>query len=216
MKERILQEAVELINRVGYQDFSMRMLARELKVTPPTLYSYFKNKDELHLCILTEGFIRLYDILRRAYESEEKSIDRMRAIGRAFFNFGIANANFYNLMFSRNVPRYHDYIGTAMEPVARVEFESFRRTVDLTVSAIRECAGEGHTLSEEDATFLLIHVYSALHGFISSMITNSLDYVHENPVLLRDRHLDLVNAILMREVKSLSVAEKGREKGSKE
>lgn len=104
-------------------------------------------------------------------------------------------------------------------PWSRWHGSSSSRSVGPWISSSRPSGNvrwKDRTLSEGDATFLPIHVYSGLHGFISSMITNSLDYVHDNPVLLRDRHLDLVNGILMREVKSLSVAEKGREKGSRE
>jgi len=94
IKERILRQAVDLMNRVGFQEFSMRRLAREIKVTPPTLYSYFHDKDELYLCILTEGFSRLYDLVLKAYGSSAKPLERMKAIARAYMDFGLNCAHF--------------------------------------------------------------------------------------------------------------------------
>jgi AcrR family transcriptional regulator len=205
VKARILKQAVELMNEVGYQGFSMRRLARKIKVTPPTLYSYYQDKDELYLCILTEGFSRLYDLIVAAYESSDDPIERMRAFARAYVDFGLNSANFYNLMFTWHVPKYNDYIGTPLEPVAKIELDTSLQVTNLTIKAIQECAGKNHTLLEQDAQFLLVHFWSTLHGYIAGYNNTLLNYMHENPISLKEEMLDLIHDTFVREILSRKV-----------
>lgn len=46
-RERILEAALEVIDRDGMSAFSMRRLAQQLDVWPMTVYRYFRDKDEL-------------------------------------------------------------------------------------------------------------------------------------------------------------------------
>jgi AcrR family transcriptional regulator len=205
VKAQILKQAVDLMNRIGYQDFSMRGLAREIKVTPPTLYSYFQDKDEIYLCVLTEGFSRLYDLIVAAYERSDDPIRRMQAITRAYVDFGLTSANFYNLMFTWHVPKYNDFIGTPLEPVARIELETSLQVTNLTIKAIQECAGKNHTLPEADARYLLVYCWSTLHGYIAGLNNTLLNYMHETPGSVKEEMLNLIHDTFVREVQSRRV-----------
>jgi AcrR family transcriptional regulator len=46
-RERILDVAIDLLDRHGLADFSMRRLAEELGVGTMTVYGYFRSKEEL-------------------------------------------------------------------------------------------------------------------------------------------------------------------------
>lgn len=64
-RERILDEAVPLFAEFGFQGVSIDKIAKQLKVTKPFVYTYFKNKDAL----LEEIFERaLQNILTGAEE----------------------------------------------------------------------------------------------------------------------------------------------------
>lgn len=56
VREEILDKTLELINEVGYENFTMRKLANKLNMTATPIYQYYKNKDELYLAALTQGF----------------------------------------------------------------------------------------------------------------------------------------------------------------
>ena len=205
IKENILQQAVQLMNQVGYQDFSMRMLAREIRVSPPTLYSYFQSKDNLYLCILTEGFSQLYEIMLEAYRGSEDPIERITAVARAYIDFGLNSSNFYNLMFTWHVPKYNDYTGTSLEPVARFELETSLQVTNLSLMGIIECAGPGYILSEKDGRFILVCAWSTLHGYIAGLNNTLLHYMHGDPGAVKDELQALIRETLVREVKSRRV-----------
>ncbi|HPC47617.1 MAG TPA: TetR/AcrR family transcriptional regulator [Deltaproteobacteria bacterium] len=213
VKGRIIERAVELMNRLGYRDFSMRGLARELKVSPPTLYTYFHDKDELYLRVLTEGFRLLRGRISAAYESAGHPMERMRAMAEAYVDFGLENAHFYNLMFTWHVPKYKDYLGTPVEGVAAVELETALDVARLVTKAIRECAGPGGRISDRDAGLLLVSFWSTLHGYIAGINNTLLSYMHENPLALRNTMVDLVHGWFVREVDARRLRCEGTDAG---
>lgn len=203
VKDRIIEHALELMNRVGYKDFSMRRLARELKVSPPTIYTYFHDKDELYLRILTEGFRMLHGCLQKAYNSKKDPIDRMHAIAEAYVRFGLEYQHFYNLMFTWHVPKFKDYIGTPVEDIAHEELATALGVAALATQAIKECAGPGHVVEDRDAGFLLVTLWSTLHGYVAGINNTLLAYMHEDPLSLRDTIIEFLQRCFVREIESV-------------
>ena len=48
---RALRTAEELFKKMGFRAVTMELVAREADLAKATLYSYFKNKDELYLAV---------------------------------------------------------------------------------------------------------------------------------------------------------------------
>lgn len=47
-KERILQTALDVFAREGYKDSNLSLIAQECGISRPTIYQYFKDKDEIY------------------------------------------------------------------------------------------------------------------------------------------------------------------------
>jgi AcrR family transcriptional regulator len=62
--KRVMRTAEELFKKVGFRAVTMELVAREANVAKATLYSYFKNKDELYM----EVCARMARILRASVE----------------------------------------------------------------------------------------------------------------------------------------------------
>jgi AcrR family transcriptional regulator len=62
--KRVIRTAEELFKKVGFRAVTMELVAREANVAKATLYSYFKNKDELYLAVSA----RMARILRGSVE----------------------------------------------------------------------------------------------------------------------------------------------------
>jgi AcrR family transcriptional regulator len=63
--KRAIRAAEELFKKVGFRAVTMELVAREANVAKATLYSYFKNKDELYLAVCA----RMAQILRGGVEN---------------------------------------------------------------------------------------------------------------------------------------------------
>jgi AcrR family transcriptional regulator len=62
--KRVIRAAEELFKKVGFRAVTMELVAREANVAKATLYSYFKNKDELYVAVCA----RMARILRGSVE----------------------------------------------------------------------------------------------------------------------------------------------------
>jgi AcrR family transcriptional regulator len=49
--KRAIRAAEDLFKRIGFRAVTMELVAREANVAKATLYSYFKNKDELYIAV---------------------------------------------------------------------------------------------------------------------------------------------------------------------
>ena len=191
IKEQILEAALDLMNRHGFDGFSMRKLGSRLGVSAKTIYNYYQNKDELYLSILTRGFEQLYDRYQKTFSNYQNPMERLKAMGAEYLAFGLENANIYNLMFTWHVPKFKDYVGTPMEPVAQFELETALKVSEIFMQAIKEAAGND-AMSEDTARFHMICAWSQMHGFIAGISNTLLDYMHDNPVTLKEKILDQV------------------------
>ncbi|MDY0002790.1 MAG: TetR/AcrR family transcriptional regulator, partial [Polyangia bacterium] len=52
LEDRILRAAARVFGRCGYSGATIQEVAREAKVTKPTVYNYFKNKPGLYSATL--------------------------------------------------------------------------------------------------------------------------------------------------------------------
>ena len=191
IKDKILEEALQLMNRHGFDGFSMRKLGSRLGVSAKTIYNYYQNKDELYLGILTRGFEQLFARFNKAFSGHQNPMERLKAMGREYLAFGLEHSNIYNLMFTWHVPKFKDYEGTPMEPVAQLELETGLKVADIFMRAIIEASGQTE-MPEETARFHMIWSWSQMHGFVAGINNTLLDYMHENPITLKERILDQI------------------------
>jgi AcrR family transcriptional regulator len=63
---RVLRAAEELFKRDGFRGVTMEAVAREAGVAKPTLYSYFRNKDELYVAVCARLARLLHQTVQQA------------------------------------------------------------------------------------------------------------------------------------------------------
>ena len=198
IRERILNAALRIISEHGFKFFSMRKLAAKLGMSATTIYNYYSSKDELYLMILTKGFDMLYKDLLTIFKSYENPLDGLRKMVRAYVSFGIKNAHYYNIMFTSDAPKYRDYIGTDIEPVAYFEKQTALQLVDIAAKGIiRVSPG----IDPDDARYCAIRLWSFLHGIIALSNSRVLKEVDEDPEEIIERIIeDIIQVYIPKEV----------------
>ena len=176
VKQRILDKALELISGDGYNNFSMRKLASKLNMTATPIYGYYKNKDEIYLSVLLQGFENMYQLLSAAYEAGKTPVERLKNICREFIKFGINNPNFYNIMLVLNAPKFYDYVGTSMERLASLELNAAIKVRDFGIKAITE-SGLIKDQASETSSMIVIELLCSMHGFVSFVNGRIVDYL---------------------------------------
>jgi AcrR family transcriptional regulator len=99
IRKLILSTAEELFVRQGYENVSMREIAKRIEYSPTTIYRYFKDKGELFFRILEGYHGALLSLMREIDEPGGDPVDALRKGMRAYTEFGLANPSYYKLAF---------------------------------------------------------------------------------------------------------------------
>lgn len=182
IRRRILDQALTMIAEDGYDSLTMRALAQKFGFAAKTLYNYFSCKEEIYLMVLTRGFELLNAELEKATEGLKDPVDKLRVLCRGYVDFGIKNPNYYNIMFNWNVPKYHDYIDTPMEPIARAEKETAFHLTEMVGAVAVEIAKSTRRFTRDDIGYLTLRLWTNLHGVVSLYNSRGMHEYESDPL----------------------------------
>ncbi|HOT46581.1 MAG TPA: TetR/AcrR family transcriptional regulator [Spirochaetota bacterium] len=186
VREKILDRALELLVKEGFESLSMGKLGAKMKMTGANLYNYYANKDELLIAIHKKSFQMIHDKIRTAVSNASAPRDRLAALAKAFVEFGTEHVNIYDIMFNRPIRQYSDYIGTPQEKMSYEEYHNSIKALVFAVTVVRDFIETRPELSTSDPKFLTIKFLSALHGIISLNNSGILKEMDDNPDLVMD------------------------------
>ena len=171
MRQRILEVAMDMFARGGYQGVSMRRIAEQIEYSTGTIYRYFENKDDIMLQLCYQGFEKL---LATQYELDKIAdpVERIKTGGRHYVTFALENPELYELMFgTKEIIKQPD---GAHETVALTSLKKF-------VEHVQQCLDAGF-FSGGDAETLAVALWAALHGLSSLLIKEQLRFLPEEKV----------------------------------
>ena len=152
LKQELIDCACRLCERDGYTKLSIRSLAKESGVSQTAPYRHFKTKEVLYASVATEGFKKLS---KAFYIDANKKITKKHLveIGCKYIEFGLKNANTYDLMFGTAVGNFADY--PELLESANSSYENFR-------SSFSQLAND----SDKVIAFKCITLWSMVHGLV--------------------------------------------------
>ena len=156
LKQELIDCACKLCERDGYTKLSIRTLAKESGVSQTAPYRHFKTKEALYASVATEGFKKL----SKAFHIDaNKKITKKHLveIGCKYIEFGLKNANTYDLMFGTAVGNFSAY--PELLESANSSYDNFR-------SSFSRLAND----SDEIIAFKCITLWSVVHGLVLSLI----------------------------------------------
>ena len=98
IRGRILDAARELFVSEGVESVTMRRIADRIEYSPTAIYFHFRDKDAL-LAELCDCDFRAFSQNFAAIARIPDPVERLRAAGRAYVDFGLKNPSHYRLMF---------------------------------------------------------------------------------------------------------------------
>ncbi|MDT5092905.1 MAG: hypothetical protein QOH60_2268 [Mycobacterium sp.] len=159
LREEILDATTELVLKTGHaKAVSIRAVAERVRVTPPSIYLHFTDKDALLDAVCARYFEKLDEEMQRAAVQETTALGTMRALGQAYVRFALQTPELYR-------------IATMGE--GRPDSD-----VDMTLnsSAFKHmCAGVEAMMDEgiftrDDPTRVALELWTAAHGVAAMLI----------------------------------------------
>ena len=152
LKEELIACACKLCDRDGYTKLSIRSLAKESGVSQTAPYRHFETKECVYAAVATVGFKKLNELV---FFDSQKKITKTKLVANAskYIEFGLKNANTYDLMFGTAVGNFADYPDL---------LKSANETYDNMKDSFASLADD----SEQIIAFKCITLWSMLHGLV--------------------------------------------------
>ena len=166
LRTAVLDAARQQLVREGYRDLSMRDVAGSVGCSVSSIYLYFASKDELVHTLMDEGFDRWYRRQRELIDASGTPEARLEAVCRAYVEFGLANPEFYEIMYMFHSDRMARY--------PKELFRRARRNLELMAELIVAYAPEA-VPTADDARIRSTALWATLHGIVSTIISDRLD-----------------------------------------
>jgi AcrR family transcriptional regulator len=174
IRTRILDAARELFASEGVDSVTMRRIADRIEYSPTAIYFHFRDKEALlaELCdcdfrAFAHGFALIAEIA--------DPVERLRAAGRAYVEFGLNNPSHYRLMFM--TPKTTD-ASTIAKGNPEEDAYAFLKGIVAELMSLGRFRDD---LTDVDLTAQVI--WSAVHGLVSLEIAKCKDeWVEWRPV----------------------------------
>jgi len=151
LKKELIKTACKLCEIDGYTKLSIRSLAKESNVSQTAPYRHFKTKEDLYAAITKEGFDKLNKEMSSITSKNSK--DYLINCGKSYIDFGLKNANTYDLMFGTAVGNYADYPELS---------DSANNLFQILLSNFKKLSND----NDETVAFKCITLWSMVHGLV--------------------------------------------------
>lgn len=181
LRHAILEAAREIAATEGWQAVTIRKVAEKIEYSPPTIYEYFPSKEAILGEEMREGFRLLLSDLKTARDARTNPGERLRAMGRAYWDFVWTHPELYQVISGLGGCGFCQD-DTLSELNQKSEGENvmvlFRDVLETVLPNVRNV---------EDLTSKCTILWSLFHGFITLIMSGRI------PMDERDHALKLAN-----------------------
>ena len=155
--ERLYEASLREIQRVGFNDMRIERICKEARLSRPTFYAHFSNKD----AVVSELLIRFMDGIARGLEERTKGPHDLEGV----IDELVRLCHFANSMTSERLrrelaaylPRHHD-----------IDLFSTSSVFAILTRAILRAAQQGEIRPVSDARALARQIAVVINGFFLS------------------------------------------------
>lgn len=162
-RRSIIDAAESVFFAKGLTTATMDEVATEAELSKGTLYLYFKSKEDLYLGIIERALTMLRVTFEKAVAGQERGIDKVAAIGRAYFVFCREHKDYANALL---------YFDSYAGPEGRESFhaaECMRLSNELftlCAAAVQTGIDDGSIRTDVDPMKVAVTLYGLSTGLL--------------------------------------------------
>lgn len=174
-KNSIIDAAEQVFFARGMDTATMDGIAEKAELSKGTLYLYFKSKEDIYLAITERALHILTDMFREASSKESVGMDKVAAIGFAYFQFSQEYPDYFKSMI------YFDaYPGTIDEktPSAEACAHQGETVIQIVAQAVAQGVEDGSIRSDIEPVKIAFLLWSQSNG-IFQMLSSKWAHIQE-------------------------------------
>jgi len=159
-KTKVLDTALVLMReKKDWGQVSVNKIAKIMRYTPPNIYHYFKNKDDILFQLSHRGSTIIGAKLKKVNQKKFKNHrNKLYQMGIQFWDFSVEHEELYNLMFHIRQKKLE--LDLILENI-----QILKDTIKLINPKIK---------TDEQAFQVYQAFHSLIHGFISIKLNNRI------------------------------------------
>lgn len=167
LKSDIIVAAKNIATLEGWPAVTIRKIAEKVEYSPPIVYEYFKDKDELLREIKREGLCKLLLKYQEALHASKDPFEILTNLGVAYWDFAWENQELYKIMYGLDAAS----VGTkGLEE----EIEQIRLTVKNSLAHVLKQSKNTLSTKDFDWEAAVDILRSLLHGVIAFSMSGGL------------------------------------------
>jgi AcrR family transcriptional regulator len=178
LKSALIEKGLKLLDEEGYDNFSLRKVAKACSVSHTAPYRHFRNKDELILAIALEAMQKFDKTLQVAvdkYPNDNKS--QLKEMGCSYVKFFVENPEYLRLLFLSDIKKNLNKENYEKLKNGEYPFMTFYNAIDRYISENQNNTAGTST----DLNALALSFWGMVHGM--AIIIAKKDFPYEGDYL---------------------------------
>ena len=157
LRQQIVETAVRLFRKHGYENTRIEDIVNILEISQPTFFRYFPSKDAVLRDVGKRGFACIVEHLKSELSSEADTAARLRHLYRALAREVEADRPLWQAVV----------LSGAMDPVRSPEM---RGPEGIAVGLLREILAQGQRRGEITRAFPVLHLSEFMEGLYQTVV----------------------------------------------
>jgi AcrR family transcriptional regulator len=179
LKSELIQEGLKLLDKEGYEGFSLRKVAKACSASHAAPYRHFKNKDELILAIGKEIMHKFGEALQQAVDQyPDNPRYQLKEMGCAYIKFFVENPEYLRLMFLSDLSeKFRDSLekhDQCQEVADKNKEDSFTILSETVKRYKAEIVNDADSAMDQDA--LILYSWGLVHGMAILIARKEFSY----------------------------------------
>ncbi|SHJ16932.1 TetR/AcrR family transcriptional regulator [Desulfosporosinus lacus] len=178
LKSELIKNGLKLLDEEGYENFSMRKVAKACGVSHTAPYRHFRNKDDLIIAITLKAEHKFNSSLQEAinrYPNDIKS--QIKEMGYTYVKFFVENPEYLRLLFRSDLKKHLNNENCEILKDKVQPFGTFYNTI-VRYQSENQSNDAG---SITDLNALVLACWGLVHGI--AVLISTKDFVYEGDYL---------------------------------
>jgi len=166
LREQILEVSRSLLVEHGFDNLSMRNIAKRADVSATSIYLHFDNKDDLLVTLIDQSIEHLKQHLIAEIDDSKDFIRQLEDLARCYVQFALEHPQEYEIIYMvrpEEMPQY-----------PKEKFQEIRRAYELLAKIIENGRKED-LIDVDDPIISAYTLWAQLHGVVSVILSKRLD-----------------------------------------
>ncbi len=188
LKSQLIEEGLKLLDREGYEEFSLRKVAKACNVSHTAPYRHFKNKDELIAAIGQEINRKFSNaLLESVHQYPDDPKAQLKEMGYSYIKFFSENPEYLRLIFLSDIKQQMMKSLQISEECPIFNDENSNNPFRILSDAVTRYKTEiqDDTASSVDQDALTLYCWGLVHGIAILIARKDFPYQGDTLELVR-------------------------------